>query len=206
MEQNKIIVFESKEIRRVWYQEEWWFAVVDIIEVLTESIKPRDYWYRLKKREIEGCGVDLSTNCRHLKMQAPDGKIRDTECANTETLFRVIQSIPSPKAEPFKKWLAQVGYERVKEIENPELATERARQYYKALGYDDSWIEIRLRSIDVRSQLTEEWKSRAVKEGLEFSILTSEISKATFGFSPMEYKNLRTSNGKISATICRIWS
>ena len=117
-EQNKLVVFQDKQLRRVWYNEEWWFAVVDVIEVLTESTKPRDYWYRLKKRELESSGVELSTNCRQLKMQSSDGKKYLTECANTETMFRIIQSIPSSKAEPFKRWLAQVGYERVQEIKN----------------------------------------------------------------------------------------
>jgi len=126
-EQNKLIVFQEKEIRRTWHNEEWWFAVVDIIAVLTESTKPRDYWYRLKKREKEGSGVELSTNCRQLKLESTDGKKYNTECANTEGMFRIIQSIPSPKAEPFKQWLAKVGYERIQEIENPELAAERAR-------------------------------------------------------------------------------
>ncbi len=179
-EQNKIVVFQEKQIRRVWYNEEWWFAVVDVIEVLTESTKPRDYWYRLKKRELESSGVELSTNCRQLKMQSSDGKKYLTECANTETMFRIIQSIPSPKAEPFKRWLAQVGYERVQEIENPELAAQRARQYYKELGYSDAWIETRLKSAEIREQLTDEWKARDVKEGLEYAILTAEISEATF--------------------------
>ena len=192
MEQsNKIIVFQEKQIRRVWQEEEWWFAVVDVIAVLTDSAKPRDYWYRLKKREKESSGVELSTICRQLKLESTDGKKYKTECATTEGMFRIIQSIPSPKAEPFKQWLAKVGYERVQEIENPELAAERAREYYKALGYDDKWIETRLQSIQVRGQLTDEWKNRDVKEGLEYAILTAEISKATFGLVPSEYKNLK---------------
>ncbi|KAA3634794.1 MAG: phage antirepressor protein [Bacteroidetes bacterium] len=187
-EQNKIIVFQEKEIRRIWHEEEWWFAVVDIIEVLTESSKPRDYWYRLKKRELEKSDLELSTNCRRFKMIANDGKNRQTECANTEWIFRIIQSIPSPKAEPFKQWLAKVGYERIQEIENPELAAQRARNYYKQLGYSDAWIETRLKSVEIRSKLTDEWKERGVKEGREYSILTAEISKATFGLTPSEYK------------------
>lgn len=190
-EQNKLAIFQEKEIRRTWQNEEWWFAVVDIIGILTESAKPRDYWYRLKKREKESSGVELSTDCRHFKMIAPDGKNRKTECANTQTMFRIIQSIPSPKAEPFKKWLAKVGYERIQEIENPELAAERARQYYKDLGYDDSWIDTRLQAIVTRGELTDEWKDRDVKEGMEYAILTAEISRATFGLAPSEYKNLK---------------
>jgi len=193
-DQNKIIVFQEKKIRRLWHNEEWWFAVVDVIEVLTESTKPRDYWYRLKEREEKSSGVQLSTNCRQFKMTAPDGKMRETECANTETMFRIIQSIPSPKAEPFKLWLAKVGYERVQEIENPELAAERARQYYRDLGYDDKWIEARIQSIAVRGQLTDEWKGRGVQEGLEYSILTAEISRATFGINPSDYKALKGLN------------
>ncbi|MCB0594771.1 MAG: Bro-N domain-containing protein [Lewinellaceae bacterium] len=190
-EHNKIIVFQEKQIRRVWENDEWWFAVVDVIEVLTDSVKPRDYWYRLKKREKEGSGVELSTICRQLKLESSDSKKYKTECANTEGMFRIIQSIPSPKAEPFKQWLAKVGYERVQEIENPELAAQRAREYYKALGYDEKWIETRLQSIQVRGQLTDEWKGRDVKEGLEYAILTAEISRATFGLAPSEYKNLK---------------
>ena len=136
--------------------------VVDIIEVLAESTKPRDYWYRLKEREEKASGVQLSTICRQFKMIAQDGKMRETECANTEAMFRIIQSIPSPKAEPFKLWLAKVGYERVQEIENPELAAKRARQYYRDLGYDEKWIETRLQTIAIRGQLTDEWKTRGV--------------------------------------------
>lgn len=190
-EQDKIIVFQERKIRRIWHKEEWWFAVVDVIEVLAESLKPRDYWYRLKDREEKSSGVQLSTNCRQFKMIAQDGKMRETECANTETMFRIIQSIPSPKAEPFKLWLAKVGYERVQEIENPELAAERARQYYRDLGYDEKWIETRLQTIAIRGQLTDEWKIRGVQEGMEYSILTAEISRATFGLVPSEYKDLK---------------
>jgi hypothetical protein len=159
-EQNKIIVFQDKQIRRIWLNDEWWFSVVDVIEVLTESVKPRDYWYRLKKRELESSGFELSTNCRQFKLKATDGKMRETDCANTETMFRIIQSIPSPKAEPFKQWLAKVGYERVQEIENPELAAERARQYYRDLGYDEKWIETRLQTIAIRGQLVKSQKPR----------------------------------------------
>ncbi len=190
-EQDKIIVFQEKQIRRIWHQEEWWFAVVDVIEVLAESTKPRDYWYRLKEREEKSSRIQLSTNCRQFKMIAQDGKMREAECANTETMFRIIQSIPSPKAEPFKLWLAKVGYERVQEIENPELAAERARQYYRDLGYDEKWIETRLQTLAIRGQLTDEWKVRGVQEGMEYSILTAEISRATCGLVPSEYKELK---------------
>lgn len=192
-QENKIIAFrdEKPPIRHIWHEDELWLSVVDIIEVLTESVKPRDYWYRLKKREKTSSEVDLSTNCRHFKIKAPDGKMRQTECATRQGIFRIIQSVPSPKAEPFKQWLAKVGYERIQEIENPELAAKRAREYYKALGYDDEWIDKRLQSINIRGQLTDEWKNRGVKEGLEYSILTAEISQATFGLKPSEYKGLK---------------
>lgn len=187
-EQNKLVVFQEKHIRRIWQKEEWWFSIIDVIAVLTESKNPQNYWYTMKNRlKKEGSGQTL-TNCKGLKMLAQDGRMRKTDCANTETMFRLIQSIPSPNAEPFKQWLAKVGYERVQEIENPELAAERARQYYKELGYSDEWIATRLKSIEVRGQLTDEWKDRDVKKGLEYAILTAEISKATFGLKPSDYK------------------
>ena len=194
---NKLAVFQEKEIRRVWHDGQWWFAFVDVIEVLTESKNPAVYWRVLKKRLLDEGGSQTVTNCNGLKMTAPDGKQRLTDCANTETMFRLIQSIPSPKAEPFKQWLAKVGYERIQEIENPELAAERARQYYQALGYSEDWIAKRLQSIEIRGKLTDEWKSRDVKEGLEYAILTAEISKATFGLTPSEYvkvKDLKREN------------
>ena len=190
-QQSKLVVFQEKGIRRIWHEEEWYFAVVDIIEVLTESTKPRDYWYRLKKREKESSGVELSTICRQLKIESTDGKKYNTECANTEGMFRIIQSIPSPKAEPFKQWLAKVGYERIQEIENPELAAERARGYYRDLGYSEDWIAKRLQGIEIRGKLTDEWKERGVEEGKEYSILTAEISRATFGKTPSQYKDFK---------------
>lgn len=187
-EQNKLIVFQEKEIRRVWHNEEWWFSVIDIIEVISESNRPRKYWSDLKKKlENEGYS-EVSEKIGQLKMKAPDGKMRKTDAANTETMFRIIQSIPSPKAEPFKRWLAKVGQERIQEIENPELAAERARQYYRDLGYSEDWIAKRLQSIEIRGKLTDEWKTRGVKEGMEYSILTAEISNATFGMKPSEYR------------------
>ncbi len=190
-EQNKLVVFQEKGIRRIWHNEEWWFSVVDVIEVLTDSQNPRRYWSDLKiKLKKEGF-VEVYDKIVQLKMEAPDGKLRETDAANTELMFRIIQSIPSPKAEPFKLWLARVGYERVQEIENPELAAERARQYYKEMGYNDEWIAARLKSIEVRGQLTDERKGRGVKEGLEYSILTAEISQATFGMKPSEYKQYK---------------
>lgn len=187
---NSLAVFQDAKIRRVWHESEWWFSVVDVVGVLAASDKPRDYWYRMKSRESE-LGVELSTNCRQLKVESSDGKKYDTDCANTEGLFRIIQSIPSPKAEPFKLWLAKVGYERVQEIENPELAQIRMRETYRAKGYSDEWIEKRVRGIAIRDELTAEWKQRGVKEDKEYAVLTSEISKATFGMTPDEYKNLK---------------
>jgi hypothetical protein len=185
-------IFESKQIRSFWHEEEeeWYFAIVDVVLVLTDSNDPKDYWYRMKKRE-KISGFELSTICRQLKLPASDGKKYATDCANKQGLLRIIQSIPSPKAEPFKQWLAQVGAERIAEIENPELAQARIRATYKAKGYSDEWIEKRIRGILVRDELTKEWNERGVKEGKEYSILTAEISKATFGIVPSEYKKLK---------------
>jgi DNA-damage-inducible protein D len=191
METTKIAVFKGRKIRRVLERNEWLFSVVDIIAALTNSDKPRDYWYRMKKREKESSGVELSTFCRQLKITASDGKKYLTEMVNTENAFRIIQSIPSPKAEPFKRWLARVGYERIQEIENPELATKRTRAIYKAKGYSDDWIEKRMRGIAVREELTDEWKKRGVENEPEYAILTAEISKATFGLTPSQYKRLK---------------
>jgi len=189
---SNIKLFETKNIRSVWNEEEqkWYFSVVDVVEVLTDSADPKDYWYRMKKRE-KVSGVELSTFCRRLKLESADGKYYLTDCANVEGLLRIIQSIPSPKAEPFKRWLAKVGYERLEEIENPELAQKRIREIYSAKGYSDEWIEKRIRGIAVRDELTNEWKNRGVKEEKEFAILTAEISKATFGMTPSEYKEFK---------------
>ncbi|MBI5461369.1 MAG: Bro-N domain-containing protein [Gammaproteobacteria bacterium] len=187
---NRIVVFQEKAIRRAWHNDEWWFSIVDVCGILTESPDPGAYWRKLKQRLSEE-GSQVVTFCHGLKLEAPDGKRRETDCANTEGLFRIIQSIPSPKAEPFKRWLAQVGYERVKEIENPELASARARELYQAKGYPQAWIEKRLRSIAVRGELTEEWKTRGVKEGKEYSILTAEIARATFGLTPGAHGRLK---------------
>ena len=188
---TKIAVFKGKKVRKTIHNNEWWFSVVDIVGVLSESENPRDYWYKMKIRVKDESGVQLSTNCRQLKLIAPDGKERETDCADTETLFRIIQSIPSPKAEPFKRWLAKVGYERIQEIENPELATKRTRLLYKLKGYSDDWIEKRMRGIAIREELTDEWKNRGAKEDKDYEILTSEISKAAFGITPSEYKNIK---------------
>jgi DNA-damage-inducible protein D len=187
---NKIIVFESKKIRRIYRNEEWWFSVVDVISALTESIDAGAYWRKLKQRLIEE-GSQVVTSCHRLKLEAPDGKLRETDCANTQGMFRIIQSVPSPNAEPFKIWLAQVGYERVQEIENPELAQERMKELYEQKGYPKDWIDKRLRGIAIRQNLTDEWKERGIENERDFAILTSEISKATFGMTPSEYKNMK---------------
>jgi hypothetical protein len=187
---NHIAVFQESSIRRVWHKEEWWFSVVDVCAILTASPDAGAYWRKLKQR-LNAEGGQPVTFCHGLKLTAPDGKQRETDCANTEGLFRIIQSIPSPKAEPFKRWLAQVGYERVKEIENPELASARARELYQAKGYPQAWIEKRLRAISVRGELTDEWKARGVAEGKEYSILTAEIARATFGITPGEHSQLK---------------
>ncbi|MDK9706619.1 MAG: Bro-N domain-containing protein [Desulforhopalus sp.] len=189
--ETKLVVFKNKEIRRILHNNEWHFAVVDVVAALTDSDKPRDYWYRMKKREQAASGIELSTFCRQLKLEATDGKKYQTEVADTEGIFRIIQSIPSPKAEPFKRWLAKVGHERVQEIEDPELATKRTKALYRAKGYSEAWIEKRMRGIAVRAELTDEWKNRGVNEEPEYAILTTEISKAAFGLTPSEYKELK---------------
>ena len=187
---NHIAVFQEATIRRTWHNEEWWFAIVDVVGVLTESADVKQYIKKIRSRD-SALDANWGTTCTPLAILAPDGKMRETNCANTGGLFRIIQSIPSPKAEPFKRWLAQVGYERVKEIENPELASARARELYQAKGYPPAWIEKRLRSISVRGELTDEWKARGVAEGREYSILTAEIARATFGLTPNEHSQLK---------------
>ena len=188
---TKIAVFQKKEIRKIIYKNEWWFSIVDIIEALTGTERPRKYWNDLKKKLIKEGYFQLSENIGQLKITAPDGKKRETDCANTETIFRIIQTIPSSKAEPFKRWLAKVGYERVQEIENPELATKRTRTLYKLKGYSDDWIEKRMRGIAIREELTDEWQKRGAKEQKDYEILTAEISKATFGMTPKDYKKFK---------------
>ena len=188
--QNKIIVFESMAIRRVWRQDEWWFSIVDVVSALTDSLDAGAYWRKLKQRLLEE-GSQVVTNCHGLKLEAPDGKMRETDCANTKGMFRIIQSIPSHKAEPFKQWLAQVGYERVQEIENPELAQDRMKELFEQKGYSKDWIDKRLRGMAIRQNLTDEWKERGIENDRDFSILTAEISKATFGMTPVEYKSMK---------------
>ena len=189
---SAISLFEEKQVRRAWNaaEEKWVFAIVDVIAILTNSPNPRVYWRVMKKRLTDE-GNETVTNCNGLKMTAADGKQRMTDVADTEQLLRLIQSVPSPKAEPFKRWLAKVGYERLEEIENPELAAKRVRAIYEQKGYSEEWIEKRLRGIAVRDELTDEWKNRGVKEGREFAILTAEISKATFGMTPAQYKEFK---------------
>lgn len=190
---SNIKLFESKQIRSEWNESEqkWYFAIIDVIEILTESNNPRRYWSDLKRKlNTEGFS-QLYEIIVQLKMISSDGKKYVTDCANAKGLLRIIQSIPSPKAEPFKQWLAQVGSDRLDEIENPELAAQRTRELYKLKGYPDDWIEKRMRSIAIREELTEEWKNRGVKEQFEYAILTAEISKATFGLTPSEYKKVK---------------
>ena len=187
-ENNKLSLFQEKQIRKIWEDGKLYFNLVDIIEIVTDSPDPAKYWFKVKKKmkDLEG-GNEFSPNWRKLKFQATDGKFYQMEAADTEGVFRILMSVPSPKVEPFKLWLASVGKERLEEIENPEIAVERAREIYKAKGYPDDWIENRLKSIDIRKQLTDEWKNRGVKEGQEFSILTAVIAKKTFGVTPSEH-------------------
>ena len=190
---SALVVFQGKKIRRLWHNDEWYFSVVDVIEVLIEQEdhqKARKYWNKLSQR-LKDEGSEVVTNCHRLKLPAPDGKMRLTDCANTKSLFRIIQSIPSKRAEPFKQWLAQVGYERIQEIENPEIGQDRIKEYYELKGYPKEWIDKRLRGIAVRQELTDEWKEREVKKNQEFAILTNEISKATFGKTVQEYKQFK---------------
>ncbi len=189
--ENKMIVFENKKIRRIWYKGDWWFSVVDVVGILTGSLNPRNYWNMLKARELEN-KIQLSTNCVQLKLESTDGKEYLTDCANKQGLFRIIQSIPSKKAEPFKLWLAKVGSERIDEIENPELAQDRMKKIYEEKGYPKSWIEKRVRGIAIRQDLTDEWKQRGINDSKDFAILTNEISKATFGKTVNEYKKYKS--------------
>jgi len=189
----RIALFEGKQIRRHWddTKELWYFAVVDVIAVLTDSGNPQVYWRVLKKRLIDEGSNETVTKCNGLKMLAPDGKMRFTDVADTETMLRLIQSIPSPNAEPFRLWLARVGYERLEETADPELAINRALKTYFRKGYSRDWINQRLKSIEIRKELTDEWENRGVREGIEFAILTDEISKAWAGLTTKQYKNLK---------------
>ena len=186
---DKIILFQEKEVRRVWHNSEWYFVINDIIKILTNTPDVKSYWKRLKKQdpELAKGGGELHPP---LSVATEGGKQR-LNCANTEGVFRIIMSVPSPNAEPFKLWMAQVGRERIEEIENPELSIERAREIYRAKGYSDEWIDYRLKGVTVRKELTDEWKNRGVKEGQEYAILTAEIAKATFGVTPNEHSKIK---------------
>jgi len=189
---SNIKLFESKQIRSVWneFDQKWYFSVQDVVQLLTDTTDVKDYIKKMKKRDLE-LNSNWGTICPLVEMIAADGKKRKVQAAHAQGLLRIIQSIPSPKAEPFKLWLAKVGSERLEEIENPELAAQRTRELYKAKGYPDDWIEKRMRSIAIKEELTEEWKNRGVKEQVEYAVLTAEISKATFGLTPSEYKKVK---------------
>lgn len=183
---DNLIPFDSNRIRKIWHDEQWYFSVIDVISILTESKDPRGYWKVLKGREPQ-----LVTICYQLKMKATDGRLRLTDCANTEGVLRIVMSVPSPKAEPLKQWLAKAGKQILDETENPEVGFERLRATYQAKGYDDKWIDERISGMTTRKRLTDEWKMRGVKEGQEYSILTAKIAKATFGINPSEHANLK---------------
>ncbi len=189
-QQMKIDLFKGKEIRKTWHENEWWFSIVDIVGVLTDSERPSKYWSDLKKKLMDEGFTQLSDNIGQLKLPSSDGKSYLTDVATTETMLRIIQSIPSPKAEPFKRWIARVGFERIAEIDDPSLAIKRARVTYIAKGYPDEWIDIRIQGIQKREELTDEWKIRGVQDS-EYGILTAEISKATFGITPKEHKEIK---------------
>lgn len=188
---NNIKLFQDKKIRSQWNEEkqQWYFSIVDVVEALTDSPTPRQYWRKMKDRDLKQ--YETYPFWVQLKLLSPDGKNRATDCANVKGLLRIIQSIPSPKAEPFKQWLAQVGYERIEEIENPELAQERMKELYEKKGYPKDWIDKRLRGMAIRQNLTDEWKKRGITEERDYAILTAEISKATFGMTPSEYKEFK---------------
>ena len=190
---DDVKIFEGSQIRSVWdnEREEWYFSIVDVIGSLTESNNPRDYWYRVKKRMSEEEKSELSTICRQLKLKAPDGKMRLTDVADMQGIFRIIQSVPSPKAEPFKMWLAEVGKERIDEIIDPELTIDRALEGYARKGYSREWINQRLQAVQVRKELTDTWQDHGVKAGNEYAILTNEISKAWSGMTTREYKDFK---------------
>ena len=191
-QQNALQIFEAKKVRTIWddEQEKWYFSIVDVIEVLTDNERPRKYWSDLKSK-LKKEGSELSEKIGQLKMQSSDGKFYKTDVADTEQLFRLIQSIPSPKAEPFKLWLAKIANERLDEMQNPELTVERAMYEYLQLGYSENWINQRLKSIEIRKELTDEWKKRGMKEGLQFAVLTDIITKTWSGKSTKEYKKLK---------------
>jgi len=191
LKETRLAVFQGKNIRKVIHNNEWWFSVIDVIEVLTGTDRPRKYWSDLKKKLINEGYFQLSEKIGQLKMVAPDGKMRDTDCANTKTMLRLVQSIPSPKVEPLKQWLAEVGYERIQEIENPELAMQRMRGFYEKKGYPKEWIEKRVRGIAVRQSLTKEWDNRGAENDLDYAILTNDIMEGAFGLKVEDYKKVK---------------
>ncbi|MBR0099347.1 MAG: Bro-N domain-containing protein [Treponema sp.] len=190
--ENKIKIFENKNVRTAWNEEEedWYFSVIDIVEILTETDRPRKYWNDLKKK-LEKEGSELSDKIGQLKLRASDGKMRQTDVLSTKNILRLVQSIPSPKAEPFKLWLAQVGAERLDEIADPEKAIIRGADFYRAKGYTENWINQRLQTIEMRKELTDEWKARGIEKEKDYAILTNEMTKAWSGLSVKEYKNLK---------------
>lgn len=190
--ENKIKVFENRQVRTLWNaeEEEWYFSVIDVVAVLTNSTNPRKYWSVLKTR-LKAEGSELATNCSQLKMQSADGKYYKTDCLDTKGVLRLVQSIPSPKAEPFKMWLAQVGRERLDEIADPEKAIMRGAEFYRAKGYTEGWINQRLQTIEMRKELTDEWKARGIERDKDYAILTNEMTKAWSGLSVQEYKELK---------------
>jgi DNA-damage-inducible protein D len=188
--QNSLIPFEGEVIRKVWHNEQWYFSVVDVIYALTDSSQPNRYWADVKKRSIKENEQPFAF-CEQLKLKASDGRQRLTDCANTEGVLRIVMSVPSPKAEPLKLWMASVSKQALDEAENPELLTERQAEIYKAKGYSEEWIKERLQSINTRKLLTDEWKQRGVKEGQEYSLLTAIIAKGTFGITPSEHKDIK---------------
>ena len=192
-EQNSsdLSIFEQKQLRRIWHKGEWYYSIIDVIAILTDSPQPRVYWARLKERiKTEGFNEAL-VQIEQIKLKSPDGRLRLTDTANRQTLLRLMQSVPSPRAEPFRLWLAQVGEERFEEIENPEAALDRVRATYRAKGYDEAWIEARIKNDLIRNELTDEWKDRGAKEGVEFAVLTNELSKGTFGLTVAAYKDYK---------------
>jgi len=190
---SQLVVFQNKKIRRIWDEEneKWWFSVVDIVEVLTDSVNSRDYWFKMKLRIKTEDGLELSTICRQMKLKAIDGKMRETDVADTETLLRIIQSIPSPKAEPFKQWLAKVGYERMKEISDPEQSIDRARENWQKLGRSEKWIQQRMTGQETRNKLTDYWKDAGIKEKNEFALLTNIIHQEWTGLTVKKHKDLK---------------
>ena len=188
---NKLVIFQNKKIRRIWFNEDWFYSIIDVVSILTNSVNSRDYWYKTKKRLGDEEKAELSTICLQLKLEAPDGKLRETDCANTEGIFRIIQSIPSKNAEPFKRWLAKVGKERIDETADPEKAIDRAMRTYLQKGYSKGWINQRLKTIEIRKELTNEWERVGVEKPTDFAILTNEITKAWSDKTVKEYKQLK---------------